>query len=92
MPVTTKIHHPETGRWLATPCTGCMCHDLAMQFGKPNQGCCTNCGCPKNQLGWDDYARRHPDRLHGYEPTIARPGDDGPGDAPCLSTEPTGGH
>ena len=29
-----------------TLCRGCMCHDMAMIFGK-DQSYCENCGCPK---------------------------------------------
>lgn len=47
-----KIRH-EDGRVLHTRCTGCMCHDMAMQFGELNQGCCRECGCPKTAQAYE---------------------------------------
>lgn len=58
-----KIHNPSTGQWVVVTCTGCMCHDLPMQFGEPVNGCCNECGCPKNLEGWDSYLARYPERL-----------------------------
>lgn len=47
-----KIHHPETGTYVETRCTGCMCHEMAMVFGSdPDR--CAECGCPKTLAGWE---------------------------------------
>ena len=33
---------------LTVPCAGsCYCHHMAMTFGE-RDGCCVECGCPKN--------------------------------------------
>lgn len=78
-----EIHNPRTGQWVEVHCTGCMCHELAMQFG--SGGCCAECGCPKTEAGFAEYAKAHPDRVRGLEPTLGtgdRPDD--PGNAPTL--------
>ena len=38
-----------------TPCKGCQCHEMAMQFGELIDGCCRECGCPKNLAGFQWY-------------------------------------
>ncbi len=43
-------------RTLVTSCRGCLCHDLAMQFGELHNGHCAECGCPKTKAAFDhDY-------------------------------------
>ena len=37
------------GREITTPCAGCYCHDMAMQFGNLIKDCCSVCGCPKTK-------------------------------------------
>jgi hypothetical protein len=39
-----KLHLPD-GRVLVTPCTGCICHEMAAKFGE-NPDICEGCGCP----------------------------------------------
>lgn len=40
-------------RKIMTPCTGCMCHSIDMQFGELFKGCCSECGCPKTMEAFD---------------------------------------
>lgn len=53
------INNPKTGESIETPCRGCMCHELAMQFGDLVHGCCGECGCPKNIDGWNYWKQQH---------------------------------
>lgn len=81
-----KIHNPKTKQWVEVTCTGCMCHDMAMQFGDLYHGCCNQCGCPKNEAGWAHYIEQYPDRVRGHEPELGgKRGRIEPGDAPTLS-------
>lgn len=40
-----KIHYGNN-EVMETKCTGCMCHDIDMQFGE-DKNICGECGCPK---------------------------------------------
>lgn len=51
-----KINNPKTGEFVENKfCKGCYCHDMAVQFGKLVNGCCSECGCPKNLEGFDYF-------------------------------------
>lgn len=53
-----RIDNPATGEYVMTSCTGCLCHELQMRFGK-NVDTCEECGCPKTLVGFREYQRKH---------------------------------
>lgn len=53
---------------VTTRCTGCQCHEMSMTFGLSN-GCCVECGCPKNMEGVEYYRKTKPDHIKPLEPT-----------------------
>lgn len=48
-----RIDNPRDQTYIETHCRGCMCHEMAMVFGDMANGCCAECGCPKNLKGWE---------------------------------------
>lgn len=54
-----EIQHPRLQQVIDTPCTGCPCHwNAAIQMGdRLKHGCCGECGCPKNQEGWNFWVQ-----------------------------------
>ncbi len=38
---------------IETYCTGCLCHEMATQFGTLVHGSCCECGCPKTKEAFD---------------------------------------
>lgn len=41
-------------------CSGCMCHELPIQFGETlSEGCCRECCCPKTKEAWKEYERKN---------------------------------
>ena len=54
-----RIHNPKTNEFVENKsCNGCYCHDMAMQFGELIDGCCRECGCPKNLTGFEKFKQR----------------------------------
>ena len=48
-----KLKNPLTGEVVVNPtCSRCMCHGMAIVFGNMENGCCDECGCPKNMKGF----------------------------------------
>lgn len=44
-----RVERP--GREVWNDCTGCMCHEMAMQFGEGDS--CDECGCPTTLAAFD---------------------------------------
>ena len=61
-----KITNPLSDDYVETDCKGCMCHSLSMQFDDLIDGCCSQCGCPKNLEGYKHYRKEHPEKYHAF--------------------------